>query len=224
MHFLLLIPALIFSLYAQAKVKSAFSKYSKINSRKGYTAADIARRILNNYNLDNVAIEHVNGSLTDHYDPRTNVVRLSDTVYNSSSIAAIGVAAHECGHAIQYAESYGPIKLRASIVPITNIGSKAGIYIALLGAMMTNTVIASIGIALFSMTAIFQAVTLPVELDASSRALKILEGDDMLDSDEIPQAKAMLSAAAMTYVAALLSAILQVLRLILIVRGGRRRN
>lgn len=223
-YFIITILLLIIPLYAQVKVKSAFSKYSKEYSRKGYTAADVARRILNNFNLDNVAIEHVNGNLTDHYDPRTNVVRLSDTVYNSTSIAAIGVAAHECGHAIQYAQSYAPIKLRSAIVPITNIGSKAGIYIAIIGALMTSSMLASIGIALFAMTAVFQAVTLPVEIDASSRALKILEGDDMLDSDELPKAKAMLSAAAMTYVAALLSAVLQVLRLILYVKGGRRRN
>ena len=138
MHFLLLITALIFSLYAQAKVKSAFSKYSKINSRKGYTAADIARRILNNYNLDNVAIEHVNGSLTDHYDPRTNVVRLSDTVYNSSSIAAIGVAAHECGHAVQHAMGYAPVRMRSALVPAVSFASNIVQWVLLAGVIFIN--------------------------------------------------------------------------------------
>lgn len=221
---ILIIPAMIIALVAQAQVKSSFSKYSKVRSRNGYTAADVARQILNNHNLYDVAIEHVKGSMTDHYDPRTNVVRLSDTVYNSTSIAAIGIAAHECGHAIQYAESYKPIKMRSAIVPITNIGSKAGIYIILFGLLFSSSFFATLGIVLFATTAVFQLLTLPVEFNASSRALKILSEYQMLDSDELPQARAMLRAAAMTYVAALISAIMQVLRLVLIVYGRGRKK
>lgn len=221
--YILILPALLIAIIAQARVKSAFSKYSKVRTRGAYTAEDVARRILNSHQLYDVRIERVKGSMTDHYDPKTNVVRLSDTVYGSTSVAAIGIAAHECGHAIQYAEEYKPIKLRASIIPMTNIGSNAGILIFFVGLLFSSGFLAVLGIGLFSMTAVFQLVTLPVEFNASARAIEILEKNQMLDDDELPMAKSMLRAAAMTYVAALISAVMQILRLVFIL-NRRRRN
>ncbi len=218
----LLIVAFIFSMWAQIKVNSTFTKYSKVSSRRGITGADAARMILDRNGLSNVKIERVSGNLSDHYDPRTNVVRLSDSVYGSDSVAAIGVAAHECGHAVQHATGYGPIKLRMAIIPATQIGSTLSLPLLLLGLFLGMTGLAYIGVAFFALSTFFQLVTLPVEFNASSRALETIEGYGTLDDDELKGAKKVLSAAAMTYVAALAVSLLNLLRLLSIVNSRRR--
>ena len=221
-YILVLIGAL-FSLLASAKVKSTFNKYKKIRSASGMTGAEAAQRILHQYGIYDVGIEHVSGELTDHYDPRAKMLRLSDSTYSSASVAAIGVAAHECGHALQHKEEYGPLKLRTSIVPAANIGSKLGIPIILLGVFLgSNSILINIGIWVFSLAVLFQIVTLPVEFNASSRALAAVEQYGILGSDEVRHTKKVLSAAAMTYVAAAASSILQLLRLVLLF--GKRRD
>ncbi len=222
---ILMIPALIFALWAQFKVKSTFDKYSKVQNSRGLTASQVARQILDDNGLFNVQIERISGHLTDHFDPRTNVVRLSDSVYGSTSVASIGVAAHEVGHAIQHAIDYKPIKLRSALVPITNIGSTLGIWIVLLGLLFSNT-IAIIGVVLFATVALFQLVTLPVEFNASSRALNTLQSHYILYDDELVGAKRVLKAAAMTYVAALVSSLATLLRLIIsiMIANNRRRD
>ncbi len=221
-YWILIIPTMLFAFWAQSRVSSTFNKYSRVMSRGGYTAAEICRRILDSNGLYHVRIEHISGNLTDHFDPSTNVVRLSDTVYGSRSVASIGVAAHEVGHAIQYAVGYAPIRVRAAIIPITNFGSKLSMPLILLGFLFQWQPIVNLGIILFSLMTLFQLVTLPVELNASRRALKTLEGDSILYGEEVSQAKSVLTAAALTYVAALLTSAAQLLRLILIY--GRRNN
>ncbi|MBE6538187.1 MAG: zinc metallopeptidase [Ruminococcaceae bacterium] len=220
--YLLLLPALIFALWAQARVQSSYNKYNKVMTRSGMTGADAARMILDANGLTNVRIEQIAGNLTDHFDPKANVIRLSNAVYGSRGVAALGVAAHEAGHAVQYAENYSPMRLRASIIGITNIGSRLALPIFLIGLLFSYE-LALIGIALFSLTAVFQAVTLPVEFNASRRALEALDGSGRLDDDELKGAKKVLTAAALTYVAALASSLAQILRL-LIIAGGRRRD
>lgn len=221
----ILLPAIIFALIAQIKVKSTFNKYSTVRNQHGYTAADVARRILDDNGLNYIPIEHVNGELTDHYDPTANVIRLSDSVYNSTSVAAIGVAAHEVGHAIQHSEGYAPIKVRQAIIPITQIGSKLAVPLVLIGMIISAfEFLIPVGIFLYAGVVLFQAVTLPVEFDASGRALKTLDEDLILYKDEVKMAKQVLSAAAMTYVAAMFSALMSLIRLILISSGGRRRR
>ena len=215
-YIILIIPAMIIAMVAQAKVSSTFHRYSQESSRRGLTAAQVARRILDGNGLYNVQIQHISGSLTDHYDPTTNVVRLSDSVYNSSSIASIGVAAHEVGHAIQHAQGYFPIRIRSAIIPVTNLGSKLSMPLLLLGLIFSIEPLVSIGILLFSTMTLFQLVTLPVEFNASSRALAILESDHILEDDENAKARKVLSAAAMTYVAALITAAAQLLRMVLL--------
>lgn len=225
--YLVLIPALLFSIYANAKVNSTYRKYSSVKNRNGYTGAEAARKMLDANGLYGVQIVRIAGNLTDNYNPQTNVVSLSDSVYNSTSVAAIGVAAHECGHAVQYAEGYTPIRLRSAIIPVTKIGSNAGVILLMIGLIFSNYTLAMVGIVLYSLVALFQAITLPVEFNASSRAVVALENLGIVDTDEIPAAKKVLSAATMTYVAALLSALATIFRLILIVGGrserGRRR-
>ena len=221
-YWILIIPTMLFAFWAQSRVSSTFNKYSRVMSRGGYTAAEICRRILDSNGLYHVRIEHISGNLTDHFDPSTNVVRLSDTVYGSRSVASIGVAAHEVGHAIQYAVGYVPIRVRAAIIAITNFGSKLSMPLILLGFLFQWQPIVNLGIILFSLMTLFQLVTLPVELNASRRALKTLEGDSILYGEEVSQAKSVLTAAALTYVAALLTSAAQLLRLILIY--GRRNN
>ena len=221
-YWILIIPTMLFAFWAQSRVSSTFNKYSRVMSRGDYTAAEICRRILDSNGLYHVRIEHISGNLTDHFDPSTNVVRLSDTVYGSRSVASIGVAAHEVGHAIQYAVGYVPIRVRAAIIPITNFGSKLSMPLILLGFLFQWQPIVNLGIILFSLMTLFQLVTLPVELNASRRALKTLEGDSILYGEEVSQAKSVLTAAALTYVAALLTSAAQLLRLILIY--GRRNN
>lgn len=210
---------LIIPLAASANVKMTYSKYSKISNSRGWTADQVARRILDSNGLYNVSIERISGNLTDHYDPTANVVRLSDSVYGKTSVAAIGVAAHECGHAVQHAEEYGPIVVRSKLVPITNFCSTASYFLIVIGMILSfNEVLINMGIILFLGVVIFQLVTLPVEFDASARALRTLEGDSVLESSEVASAKKVLTAAALTYVAALLTSLIQLARLIAISR------
>lgn len=217
---IILLPALILSIWAQSRVNSTFKKYSQVSNRFGYTGADVARRILDMNGLFSVRVERVHGNLTDHFDPKKNVVRLSDATYDSTSVGAIGVAAHEVGHAVQYATGYSPIKIRNAIVPAVNICNALSMPILLLGLFLSYTLV-DLGIILFSATVIFQLITLPVEFNASRRALGTLETQNLLDGTEIQGAKKVLSAAAMTYVAAAVSSVLSLLRLVLLF-GNRR--
>ena len=220
----ILLPAILLGLYAQFKVKSTYSKYSKVNNSRGWTAAQVARKILDDNGLYDVQIAHISGSLTDNFNPKTMTVSLSDTVYSSSSVAAIEVAAHECGHAVQHAEQYLPIKIRSALVPVTNFGSSIGFIVLAAGLIFSNYSIAMFGVLLYSLMAVFQLVTLPVEYNASSRALKTLEQSLILDDEEVGMAKKVLSAAALTYVAALVSTLATILRLLLIVNSSTRRR
>lgn len=221
---ILLIPALLFGLYAQFKVSSTYKKYSQVKNARGFTAAEVARKILDDNGLYDVAIVKIAGNLTDNFNPKTKTVSLSETVYNSQSVAAIGVAAHECGHAVQHAEGYTLIKIRSALVPVTNFGSTFGFIILAIGLLFGNYSIAMIGVLLYSLMAVFQAVTLPVEFNASNRALKTLASHYILEDDELKMSKKVLSAAAMTYVAALVSTLATILRLLLIVGSGTRRR
>lgn len=223
-YLILLIPVLIFSLWAQASVQSTFAKYSKVANARGMTGYDAARLILDRNGLYQVKIEHIKGNLTDHYDPKANVIRLSDSVYGAATVAAVGVAAHEAGHAVQYATGYSPIRLRASIVTLTQFASRWSIYILMFGILLSFGFLAYVGFWLYAVVAFFQLVTLPVEFNASRRAITALEEGGSLDRDELSGAKRVLSAAAMTYVAALLSALVQLLRLWSIVQGNNRRR
>ena len=216
----LILPAALLAMYAQVKINSTYSKYSKVASRRGVTGVEVARRILDQNGLQSVQIGHVAGNLTDHYDPRTQVVNLSDSVYNSTSVAAIGVAAPETGHAVQHAVGYAPIRIRNAIVPVVNIGSTLSIPLFLLGFLFSIGILADIGILLFSFAVLFQLVTLPVEFNASRRAIATLESGYILEDEELGGAKKVLGAAAMTYVASAAMALAQLLRLILI-RGDR---
>ena len=222
--YLLVIAAFILTLAVQAKMQSTFSKYSRVASMCGLTGEMAARRILDSEGLYNVRVEHISGSLTDHYDPRSKVVNLSDAVYAQRSLAAIGVAAHECGHAIQDARDYQPLRLRSSLVPAANIGSRAAWPLFFLGLLLSFRPLLTLGIVFFCAAVLFQLVTLPVEFNASGRALKKLEGTGLMAAEEIRGSRKVLSAAAMTYVAAMASSLMQLLRLILIAGGGRRRN
>ena len=213
---------LILPLIAQIMVSSTFNKYKDVRNSRGLTADQVARQILDNNGLYHIRVERIGGNLTDHYDPTANVIRLSDSVYGNASVAAIGVAAHECGHAIQHAEEYAPIRLRTAIVPVTNVCSKLWYITFLLGVLLFEAfpALAYLGIIMFSAVVIFQAVTLPTELDASGRALNTLEADGILDYREVPMAKKVLRAAAFTYVAALITSIMQLLRLLAAVRNN----
>ena len=222
--YLIVLPAIIFALIAQVMVKSTFSKYSNESNQHGYTAKEVARKILDENGLYNVSIEYISGNLTDHYDPSANVIRLSDSVYNSTSVAAIGVAAHEVGHAIQHAQGYTPIKIRQAIIPITQIGSSLAVPLVLIGMLISAFQwLIPVGIFLYAGVVLFQAVTLPVEFNASGRALKTLDENVILYKDEVRMAKKVLTAAAMTYVAAMFSSLMSLLRLILLSNKGRRR-
>lgn len=222
-YWLVLIGAIL-CLYAQARVSSAYSKYAKVRSRSGMTGAQAAQRILDLSGIYDVRIERVGGQLTDHYDPSNKVLRLSDSVYGSYSIAAIGVAAHECGHAVQHNKGYTPLQIRTALVPAANIGSKAGIPLIILGAFLgMNQVLIQVGIWVFALAVLFQVITLPVEFNASSRALAMLGDYGMMERDEVSGCRKVLKAAALTYVAAAASAILQLLRLVLLF-GKRDRD
>lgn len=220
-YILVLIGAVI-SAIASWNVSATYRKYSRTGNALGLTAQEAARHILENAGIYDVSIERISGSLTDHYSPKEKVLRLSDSVYGASSVAAIGVAAHECGHAIQHQKNYAPLKLRSASVPIANIGSKLSWPVILIGLLFGWTGLMEIGILLFLFVVIFQVITLPVEFDASHRALKILESDRMLSDSELSGARKVLTAAALTYVAALFTTILQLLRLILLTQRGRR--
>ncbi len=217
----IVLPAVILSMWASANVNSTFKKYAKVMSRSGYTANDVVRNILNAYGLNHIRIEHIKGDLTDHYDPKANVIRLSDTVDGSTSAAAIGVAAHEAGHAVQHATGYGPIKLRMAIIPICNLGSNLAMPLILIGLLLSIYPLCYLGIMAFALATVFQLVTLPVEFNASHRALAILENARMPEED-IKAAKKVLTAAALTYVAALAVSLANLLRLIIIVNGRNR--
>ena len=220
-YFLVIIGFLLAAI-ASGGVQSAFNKYSKVKSYRHLTGADAARKILDDNGLYNIRIEHISGNLSDHYDPRANVIRLSDATYASDSVAAIGVAAHEAGHAVQHAVGYAPIRLRNSMVPAVNICQTLSMPLFILGLILGATGLANVGILLFSVALVFQVVTLPVEFDASRRAIKILDRSAMLDEQELSGAKKVLRAAAMTYVAAVLASVLQILRLVLLNNSRRR--
>ncbi|MGN1112992.1 MAG: zinc metallopeptidase [Acutalibacteraceae bacterium] len=226
-YLIFILPAIIISFIASARVNSTFSRYSKIGNRRAITGAQAAYNVLASHGITNVRIERVSGRLTDHFDPRTNTIRLSDAVYNSATIAAVGVAAHEAGHAVQHAVGYVPNKIRSAIVPAVNIGSKLSWIVILIGLFLPvqYEIVLYIGIALFSLTVVFSLVTLPVEFNASRRALQIIKSTNMLSAqDEYSGAKAVLSAAAMTYVAAAFSSIMSLLRLLVIAAGRSRRD
>ncbi len=223
--YILVLIGAVLSLIASAKVNSTFNKFSRVRSMSGMTGAEAAQRILHQNGIYDVAVEHVRGNLTDHYDPKNKILRLSDATYSSNSVAAIGVAAHECGHALQHNDEYLPLKIRSAIVPAANIGSRLGIPIILLGVILgSNYFLIELGIWVFSLAVLFQIVTLPVEFNASSRAMAMMERYGILSGDELRSTRKVLSAAAMTYVAAAASSILQLLRLVLLFGGNRRRD
>lgn len=223
-YLIFVVPALLLAMWAQMMVQTTFKKYSKVISARRMTGAEAARRILDANGLHNVQILRVAGELTDHFDPKTNTVNLSQSVYDNPSVAAIGVAAHESGHAVQHAVGYAPMKLRAAIIPMTNIGSKLAVPLVMIGLVFAYYPLAYIGCIFYATIALFQLVTLPVEFNASNRALAALEGSGILGTEELRGSKKVLSAAAMTYVAALFTALAQLLRLLVIVSGRSNRD
>ena len=228
-YFIIVVPVFILAMVASGNVKSTFRKYAKVYSVSRITGAEAAERVLRGHGVTNVRIEQVSGSLTDNYDPRNNVIHLSQDVYSSTSVAAIGVAAHEAGHACQYADNYGPVRLRMAIIPMTNIGSQLSVPLIILGIVLSGFssifyAMAYVGLFLFALCVFFQLVTLPVEFNASHRALESIDQQGMLSEEEIQGSKKVLHAAAMTYVAALAVAVAQLLRFALLVSGGSRRD
>ena len=213
-YWMILVPAMLIALLAQLNVSSTFNRYSRMASRRGFTGAQAAEAVLRAHGIQNVRIERVSGRLTDHYDPRSNVIRLSDAVYGSNSIASVGVAAHEAGHAVQYAVGYGPIKLRSALV--------LSLILIVIGLLLYSQPLFGVGVLLFATAVVFQLVTLPVEFNASRRAIASLEGTHLLEDDELRGARKVLGAAAMTYVAALLVSLAQLLRFLLAFAGRRR--
>ncbi len=221
--YILVIIGAVLCILASSRVNSTYAKYAKVRARGGMTGAEAAQRILSMSGINDVRIEHVGGSLTDHYDPAKKVLRLSDSVYGSRSVAAIGVAAHECGHALQHKEGYFPLKFRAFLVPAANIGSRLGLPLVILSLVMGLGSLARIGVWVFAIAVLFQVVTLHVEFNASGRALRMVESYGIMNADEVDDCKRVLGAAALTYVAAAASSVLQLLRL-LILTGNRRRD
>ena len=221
--YILVIIGAVLCILASSRVNSTYAKYAKVRARGGMTGAEAAQRILSMSGINDVRIEHVGGSLTDHYDPTKKVLRLSDSVYGSRSVAAIGVAAHECGHALQHKEGYFPLKFRAFLVPAANIGSRLGLPLVILSLVMGLGSLARIGVWVFAIAVLFQVVTLPVEFNASGRALRMVESYGIMNADEVDDCKRVLGAAALTYVAAAASSVLQLLRL-LILTGNRRKD
>lgn len=222
-YWMILVPAMLIALVAQIQVSSTFNQYSKVRSARGMTGAQAAEAVLRANGVSGVAIERVGGRLTDHYDPRSNTIRLSQGVYDSESVAALGVAAHEAGHAVQYARQYGPIRVRNAVIPLCNIGSQLSILLIVLGLFLYYPPLFGVGVILFAVAVFGQIITLPVEFNASRRAIATLENTRMLDDRELAGAKKVLRAAAMTYVAALLVSLAQLLRFLLAF-GGRRRD
>ena len=224
--YLLVLIGVVLSLWASSRVNTTFNKYSRMHNSRGITGAEAAQRVLHNAGIRDVVVERVAGNLTDHYDPRDKVLRLSDSVYGSTSVAAIGVAAHECGHAIQHANGYVPLKFRSVLVPVANIGAKISWPLILFGLLITTKsswVLIELGIFAFSLSVLFHLVTLPVEFNASKRAIRCIADTGMMYGEEIVSAKKVLNAAALTYVASAASSLLQLLRLVMLT-GGRRRN
>ena len=221
-YIILVIPAMLLAAFAQFKVKSTYNKFSKIDNSRRITGAYAAQAVLTHYGIRDVRIEHVSGNLTDHFDPKTKVIRLSDGVYNGTSVAAVGIACHEAGHAAQHAEDYKPIKIRNSLIPVCNIGSSLGIPLAIAGYFFGFDMLITVGLLLYSAIMIFQLVTLPVEFNASKRAINVIDETRLLADDEIGGAKKVLSAAAMTYVASMIVAVANLLRLVL--RFSRKRD
>lgn len=222
-YFILVVPALLLGLYAQSKVQSTFRRYAQVTGARGLTGAEAARRILDANGLQHVAVDRIAGQLTDNYDPRAQVVHLSEAVYDSTSVAAVGVAAHETGHAVQHAVGYAPLRLRTAIIPVTQFGSAISPILLILGLVLSIGPLVQVGLLLFATVAVFQLVTLPVEYNASRRALATLDQSGMLQAEELAGAARVLDAAALTYVAALISTLAQLLRLVLLY-GGRRRD
>ena len=222
-YIVLVSPCVIFAFWAQSRVNGTFNRYSKVMNRRGLTGAQAAEAVLRQNGVTGVRVEWVAGRLSDHFDPRTNTIRLSNDVYSSTSVASIGVAAHEAGHAVQYAVGYFPIRLRAAIIPVTQFGSMAALPLIILGLFMNSGIMIDIGIWAFALSTVFQLITLPVEVNASNRALAAIEEGGLLTEDEYPMARKTLSAAAMTYVAALAVSLAQLLRLLLMF-GGRNRD
>ena len=223
--YMLVIIGAVLCILAQIRVSSTFNKYAKVRSASGMTGAQAAQRILQLSGIYDVRIEHIRGNLTDHYDPSAKVLRLSDATYGSNSVAAIGVAAHECGHAVQHQKGYAPLKIRSALVPAANIGSRLGIPIILIGVFLgMNQLLIQIGIWVFALAVLFQVVTLPVEFDASGRALSMLGNYGLMGNEETNGCRKVLSAAALTYVAAAASSILQLLRLVLLFGNNNRRR
>lgn len=223
--YILVVIGAVICMIASARVKGTFNKYSQLRSMSGMNGAQVAQRVLQAAGIYDVQVRHVSGSMTDHYDPRTKTVNLSDPVYNATSVAALGVAAHECGHAIQHAKSYAPLSIRSALVPIANFGSMLAWPVILIGLLFntrSSGLIIDIGILLFSAAVLFQLVTLPVEFDASRRALVMLRTQGILSDDELKYTRKVLKSAALTYVASAAAAILQLLRIILITNGRRR--
>ena len=221
--YILIVIGMVLSMLASSRVKTTFAKYQRVRSMSGMTGAEAAQRILRQSGIYDVRVERVSGSLTDHYDPRSKVLRLSDSVYGSSSVAAVGVAAHECGHAVQHEKGYVPLSIRSALVPVANFGANLAWPVFLMGLIFSIGPLLDIGILLFLAAVLFQLVTLPVEFNASSRALRLLESNGILYGEEIRDTRKVLSAAALTYVASLAASVLQLLRLI-ILAVGRRRN
>ena len=221
-YLILVVPALLLAIWAQVQVKTTYRKYSRVPNSRGMTGAYAAQAVLNFYGITDVRIERVSGNLTDHYDPRSKVIRLSDGVYNSSTVAAIGIACHEAGHAAQHAENYAPIKIRNAIIPVCNIGSTIGIPLALIGWIFSFSILIYVGLGLYAAVFIFQVATLPVEFNASRRAIKVIDETQLLRDDEIGGAKKVLAAAAMTYVASMIVSLANLLRLLL--RFSNRRD
>lgn len=215
---IILIPGIIFALYAQGKVKSTFARYSRMASRSGLSGAEVAERLMRSSGINDVRIERIGNTLGDHYDPRSKVLRLSPEVYGSSSLAALGVAAHETGHAIQHHSGYFPLQLRNSLVPLANFGSRAAFPILFIGILLSSPALVNIGVYAFAAVVLFQLVTLPVEYNASNRAVALLEGNGFVSGQEAFHTKRVLNAAAMTYLAGALTAVLSLLRLVLLSR------
>lgn len=223
-YVILLIPVLLLSVWAQAQVSGSFRRYSRVANRRHLTGEQAAEAVLRSHGIYDVPVRSCRGNLTDHYDPRDNTIYLSENVYAASTVAAVGVACHEAGHAVQYAVGYGPIKVRSAIIPVTQFGSRFSFVLLLIGLLLYSQPLFLVGILLFSLTTVFQLVTLPVEFNASHRALETIEGQGLLDGEELDGAKKVLRAAAMTYVAALLMSALQLLRYVLIFLGRDRRG
>lgn len=225
-YVILILPAIFIALFAQARVSSAFRKYSQVRNAQGLTGAEVAQRVLRQNGINDVSFNRVAGNMTDYYDPKQNAIFLSENVYDSNSIAAVGVAAHEAGHAVQYAAGYFPIKVRTAIIPATRFGSMLSLPLIILGFLFNNSVgdtLLSVGVLLYGLAVFFQLVTLPIEYNASRRALSAIETGGILNDDELPKARRVLNAAAMTYLASLIVALAQLLRILMII-GGRRRK